>query len=166
MGQLTPPVLLGPFHLLDEFDSGLPVLDNWLKRRALKNQDAGASRTYVTTDGERVVAFYALAVGAIEQMAATGKVRRNMPEPVPVMILARLAVDLSLQGQGIGRALIRDALVRTEQAAEIAGIRAMLVHAINEEARQFYLSIGFTSSPVEAMKLMVTIQDLRTALSS
>lgn len=164
MGRLTPPALLGPHHSVEGFNSGEPTLDNWLKRRAFKNQSAGAARTYVIVEDDRVCGYYALAVGSMRHEEAIGTVRRNMPDPVPVMILARLAVDISMQGKGIGKGLVRDALVRTEQAADIAGIRAILVHALNEKVRQFYESIGFQSSPVDPMTQMILIKDLRRIL--
>jgi GNAT superfamily N-acetyltransferase len=140
------------------------VLDEWLRKRALANDQSGASRTYVVTAGGHVVAYYALAVGAVELAAAPGRVRRNMPEPIPVMILARLAVDRRHQGHGIGRGLVRDALLRTLRAAEIAGIRALLVHALDEDAARFYERCGFARSPVSRLTLMVTLQDAAAAL--
>jgi GNAT superfamily N-acetyltransferase len=158
-----------PQHLTTEhdvagFDCGLPELDDWLKRRALQNESSRASRTFVIAQGKRVVGYYALATGAVAQAVATGRVRRNMPEPVPVMVLARLAIDRSHQGSGLGSALLRDALLRTLAAAEIAGIRAVLLHAISEEAKRFYLHHGFAESPVESMTMMATLADIEKAL--
>ncbi len=163
--RLTPPEKLHAGHDLSAFDSGEPALDRWLCRRALANEDSGASRTYVVCeDAGRVVGFYALASGAVSQAVATGRTRRNMPDPVPVMVLGRLAIDSSRQGEGLGRALVRDAILRTVQAADIAGIRALLVHAKSEEARRFYERCGFTPSPIDPMTLMVTIRDAVRAL--
>ena len=142
----------------------MPALDDWLRKRALANEASGASRTYVVCDAGRVVGYYALASGGVTLSAAPGRVRRNMPDPLPVMILARLAVDRSWQGRSLGRSLLRDAVLRTLQAAEIAGIRAILVHAISEEAKRFYERCGFAASPVDPMTLMVTIADAREAL--
>lgn len=134
------------------------------KGRALASEATGASRTYVVSSGGRVVGYYALATGGVAQARATGRVRRNMPEPVPVMVLGRLAVDRAYRGRGIGRSLLRDAILRTLQAAEIAGIRAILVHATSEEAKRFYESCGFPVSPVDSMTLMVTVADAQKAL--
>jgi len=157
--KLRQPEKLNSFHRIESFDSGNNLLDDWLKRRALKNELDGASRTYVLCSGEVVIAYYCLANGAVTQAAATGRVRRNMPEPIPVIVIGRLAVDRNWQGQGLGRALLRDAILRTLQAAEIAGIRAILVHAISEEAKQFYEKCGFTASPIDPMTLMVKVND-------
>ena len=133
----------------DGFDSGNPVLDNWLAAEAIRNEAAGASRTYVVREAGRIVAYYSLATGGVERASAPGGVRRNMPDPIPVMILARLAVARSHQGRGIGRALVRDALLRTVRASEIAGIRAVTVHAIDEQAAAFYARLGFKPSPMD-----------------
>lgn len=127
--------------------------------RALENEKHGASRTYVICRDKRVVGYYALATGAVSHEKAAGKIRRNMPDPVPVMVIGRLAVDGSLQGQGMGRHLLRDAVLRTLQASEIAGIRAILVHAISERAKRFYESSGFVASPGEPMTLMITVAE-------
>jgi GNAT superfamily N-acetyltransferase len=163
--KLCPPEKLNSAHRIESFNSGNSQLDDWLRRRALKNEAEGASRTYVLCAGEVVVAYY-LANGAVAQTIATGRVRRNMPDPVPVMVIGRLAVDLHWQGKGIGRALLRDAMLRTLQAAEIAGIRAILVHAISEEAKQFYEQCGFTASSLDPMTLMVNVKDARESLNS
>lgn len=161
-----PPEKLNSLHQFENFDSGNTQLDEWLKRRALKNESEGASRTYVLCVGEVVVAYYCLANGAIGQTVATGRVRRNMPEPIPVIVIGRLAVDRNWQGRGIGRALLRDAILRILQAAEIVGIRAILVHAISEDAKKFYQQCGFTVSPLEPMTLMVTVKDAIVSLGS
>jgi len=160
LGQLSPPEKLNSLHQIETFDSGNSQLDEWLKRRALKNESERASRTYVLCDRQAVIAYYCLANGAIAQTTTTGKVRRNMPDPIPVMVIGRLACDRNWQGCGIGRALLRDAILRTLQAAEIAGIRAILVHAISEDAKQFYQKCGFTVSPIDPMTLMVKVSDV------
>lgn len=154
--------LLTSGHDLPPFCSGEPDLDDWLKRRALKNQDSGASRTYVVTAGRAVVGYYSLAAGALSQESAPGRVRRNMPDPIPVMLVGRLAVDQAWQRKGLGRALLRDAILRTIQAADIAGIRAMLIHALSQDAKTFYESSGFYASAVDPMTLMLTLQEART----
>jgi GNAT superfamily N-acetyltransferase len=122
-GRIGTPEHLTADHDLGPFDSGTPALDDWLKRRALANERAGGSRTYVVCEGKRVIGYYALATGAVAQVSAPGRVRRNMPDPVPVMVLGRLAVDRAYHGRGIGQGLLRDAILRTIQAADIAGIR-------------------------------------------
>ena len=162
--DVSAPEKLRPDHDLSSFDSGTPSLDDWLRRRALRNQESGGSRTYVICAGKRVIGYYALATGAVAQAEATGRTRRNMPDPIPVMVLGRLAVDSACQGRGLGRALLRDAILRTMQAADIGGIRAMLVHAISEDARRFYERCGFQPSPVDPMTLMITMRDARHVL--
>jgi len=151
-------------HEVSAFDSGVPELDLWLKRRALQNEAYGASRTYVVCGGGRVVGYYALATGAVALQEATGKVRRNMPEPIPVMVLGRLAVDREHQGRGLGSALLKDALLRTLNAASIAGIRAVLLHAVSDDAKRFYEDAGFSPSPVDPMTMMITLADVERAL--
>jgi GNAT superfamily N-acetyltransferase len=164
VSQLRPPEKLDSSHQLENFDSGNHQLDDWLKRRAMKNESDRASRTYVLCIDQEVVAYYCLANGAVIQSTATGRVRRNMPDPIPVMVVGRLAVDRRWQGRGIGKALLRDAVFRTCQAAEIAGIRAILVHAISEEAKQFYEKCGFGASASEPMTLMIKIDDAKDSL--
>jgi GNAT superfamily N-acetyltransferase len=151
-------------HDVAAFNSGVPELDNWLKRRALQNEASGASRTYVVTAEGRVVGYYALATGAVAQHEVTGKVRRNMPEPIPIMVIGRLAVDLTYQRKGLGSGLLKDALLRTLNAASIAGIRAVLLHAISDDAKHFYERAGFSTSPVDPMTLMITLADVAKAL--
>jgi GNAT superfamily N-acetyltransferase len=159
--KIGAPEHLTPQHDLEAFDSGVAALDDWLKRHALANEQAGGSRTYVVCAGGRVIGYYALATGGVAQAAATGRVRRTMPDPVPVMVLGRLAVDQAYQGRGLGVGLLRDAILRTLQAAELGGIRAILVHAMSEEARRFYERHGFVGSPIDPMTLMITIADAK-----
>jgi GNAT superfamily N-acetyltransferase len=160
---LRPPENLRADHDLSQFECGEPSLDDWLRRRALPNEQSGASRTYVVCAGPRVVGYYALAVGAVAHAEAPGRIRRNMPDPVPVMIIGRLAVHKDHQGRQIGPGLLRDAVLRTLQAAEIAGVRAILVHAISERARKFYENCGFVPSPMDPMTLMITVVEARKA---
>ena len=162
--NLSAPAPLADHHQLGAFNSGIPALDDWLKRRARANQVSGAARSYVVCADEIVVGYYALASGAVNAEAAPGRFRRNMPEPIPVAVLGRLAVDRAYHGQGVGRALFRDSALRVMQAAEAIGIRGMLVHAISDEAKAFYLALGFSESPLEPMTLMVTLADLRDSL--
>ena len=161
---ITSPELLTEQHVLTGFQSGEATLDEWLARRALKNQMLGASRTYIVTDSQRVIGYYALAAGSVLAQAAPGMIRRNMPDPIPVMVLGRLAIDHHWQGQGIGKALLRDAIFRTLQAAEIAGIRAILVHALHEQAAVFYRNAGFVPSPIHEHTLMLLLKDAKTVL--
>jgi GNAT superfamily N-acetyltransferase len=163
---LTSPSPLAEHHDLAEFDSGVLELDDWLRRRARANQAGGASRTYVVCEGSRVVAYYALASGAVRTPEAPGRFKRNMPDPIPVAVLGRLAIDLSHQGRGIGRALVRDAGLRLLNAAEILGIRGVLVHAISDDARAFYEAVGFLQSPSDPMMLMIGLKDLSNALTA
>ena len=145
-------------HLLDDFSCGEGSLDQWLKRRALANQTAGASRTFVVTDSaDRVFGCYAMAAGAVSHQDATSSVRRNMPDPIPVMVLARLAVDRRAQGIQVGAALLQDAVQRAVVVSQNAGVRAMLVHALHEQAKQFYLYYGFQESPVHPLTLMLRL---------
>jgi GNAT superfamily N-acetyltransferase len=153
------PDKLSAVHDVSGFNSGEPVLDDWLRRRALQNEESGASRTYVVCRDRRVIGYYSLAVGAVAHTQTPGRMRRNMPDPVPAMILGRLAVDHEYQGTGIGTGLLRDAVLRTIQAAEIAGIRAILVHAISESAKRFYEKHGFTTSPVDHMTVMISVAE-------
>ena len=163
--EITAPEHLTAAHDVSAFDSGVPDLDGWLRKRALANEETGASRNYVVCAGGRVVGYYALATGGVAQVQAPGRVRRNMPDPVPVMILARLAVDRGWRGRNLGASLLRDAVVRTLQAAEIGGIRAILVDAISEDAKRFYERHGFRVSPLDPMILMITVADAKKALS-
>lgn len=160
--KLLPPQPLTAEHQLEVFSCGESTLDEWLRRRALINQTSGASRTFVVTDeAQQVLAYYALAAGTVSHQESPGSIRRNMPDPVPVMVLARLAVDQRLQGQQIGGALLKDALQRAVAVAQNIGVRALLVHALNERARQFYTHYGFVSSSVNPMTLMLPLYGRR-----
>lgn len=161
---VSAPEPLAARHDTAAFSSGVETLDTWLKRRAMKNQATGASRTFVVCEGSRVVAYYALASSAITVDEAPGRFRRNMPDPIPVVVLGRLAVDRSMHGQGLGRALMRDAALRVIQAADSIGIRGMITHALSPEAKAFYEQVGFESSPLDPMTLMVTLNDLKASL--
>ena len=159
--SLAAPEPLAAQHDTSAFTCGVESLDHWLKQRALRNQTSGASRTFVVSEGNRVLAYYALASSAVAADVATGRLRRNMPDPIPVVVLGRLAIDRSLQGSGIGRALVRDACLRVIAAADAIGIRGMIVHALSENAKAFYERVGFDPSPLDPMTLMATIADLR-----
>ena len=161
---LSAPEPLGSRHRLADFNSGVAALDDWLRRRAIANQASGASRVFVACEAQRVAGDHALASGAVAIAAAPGRFRRNMPEPIPVAMLGRLAVDRAWQGRGVGRALFRDGATRVLHAADTLGIRGILVHAISEQARTFYLALGFEPSPLDPMTLMVTLADVRKSL--
>lgn len=162
---ISPPERLTAAHDIGAFDSGTPDLDNWLKRRALANEALGVSRTYVVTAGRRVVAFYALASGAVAHKDVSAKTRRNMPDPIPVMILARVAVDAGYQKRGLGSALLKDALLRTIAAAQIVGIRAVLLHAMSDDAKRFYERAGFHACPIDPMTMMIALADVEKNLT-
>jgi predicted N-acetyltransferase YhbS len=163
--MLSAPEPLAPHHKTDEFSCGERPLDDWLKRRALANQTSGASRTFVACESGLVVAYYALASSAVAVATAPGKFRRNMPDPIPVVVLGRLAVAQSHHGKGIGRALFQDAARRVIHAADAIGIRGLIVHALSESAASFYVRLGFDPSPLSPMTLMVTLADLRASLA-
>lgn len=160
---LQAPVPLDRGHDLSSFSSGVPASDDWVKRRALANQDSGATRTFVAYQDAKVVAYYALASGGVIASHVPGRSWRNMPDPIPVAILARLAIDTSCQRQGFGRALVQDAAGRVMNAAGSLGIRGILVHAISDQARSFYTALGFNPSPLDPMTLVISLADLRKA---
>lgn len=151
-------------HDVALFDSGVQPLDDWLRRRALPNEVAGASRTLVSSFGGRVGGYYSLAAGSVTHGIATSKARRNMPDPVPAVLLGRLAVDRSWQGRGLGGDLLQDAVLRTAAAADAIGVRVLIVHALSEGAKSFYERFGFRASPIEPLTLMITIEELRRML--
>jgi GNAT superfamily N-acetyltransferase len=156
--NLSAPELLADGHDLVPFQSGTDSLDEWLRRRARANQVSGASRTYVVCSVDQVIGYYCLSSGALAASAAPGAIRRNMPDPIPMAILGRLAIDQRWQGKGLGSALLQDAVLRTAQAAHILGIRGILVHAISDEARAFYERYGFTGSPANPMTLVLSLK--------
>jgi len=156
--MLSSPVLLSAEHRLDDFACGVGGLDDWLKRRARTNQLSGASRTYVVAEGSKVVGYYCLASGALALSDAPALVRRNMPDPVPVAILGRLAIHQAWQGRGMGVALLQDAVLRTLHASDILGIRGLLVHALSGEAKAFYEHHGFVASPTQPMALILSLK--------
>lgn len=160
--HLNGPVPLGAGHRMEEFDCGEPVLNEWLQRRALANQLTGASRTFVVADQDGFIyGYYAMAAGAVAHQMATSPVRRNMPDPVPVMVLARLAVDRRAQGIKLGASLLQDAVKRSVGVAQNAGVRALLVHALNEDAKKFYKHYGFQVSPQHPMTLMLRLNSVK-----
>jgi len=171
MSRLSAPEPLGDQHQLEHFRCGDDQLDRWLRHRALANQRSGATRTVVVCrqhpEADRpqeVVGFVALASGGVEAQLTPGRFRRNMPDPIPVVILARLAVDRSVQGRGLARALVADACRRVLLASEQIGVRGLLVQAASVEARNLYLHLGFDPSPLDPMVLMLRLVDLKAAL--
>ena len=145
-------------HGVAAFDSGVASLDDWLRRRALANQVSGASRIYVVaTPEDRVVGYYALASGALAHADAPGRIKRNMPDPVPMAVIGRLAIDRSMQGRGLGVALLQDAVLRVRQAASIMGIRGVLAHAISDDARAFYEHHGFIASATNPFTMILSV---------
>jgi GNAT superfamily N-acetyltransferase len=156
--RVGSPQPLSDQHDSSGFECGEPVLDDWLRRRALANQSSGASRTFVVVDDHQtVLGYYALAAGAVAQQHATGAVRRNMPDPIPVIVLARLAIDRRAQGRQLGGALLKDAVMRALAVSENAGVRALLVHALSDAAKAFYEHYGFVASPVHPLTLMLRL---------
>ncbi len=155
--MIRAPELLTVAHPVAGFTCGDTSLDLWLKQRALRNQVSGASRVYVVCDDLRVVGYYALATGGLVAAEATGAIRRNMPNPIPAMVLGRLAVDVEWQGRGLGADLLRDAVLRTARVAGEVGVRVLLVHALNDRAARFYLRHGFVVSPLRPQLLMLKI---------
>jgi GNAT superfamily N-acetyltransferase len=157
--SLTAPAPLNDGHRLDDFQCSAPELTRWLLERAHQNQLSGASRCFVVCDGQRhVVGYYALAAGVVAHEDAPGRIRRNMPNPVPVIVLGRLAVHVDWAGQGVGKGLLKDAVQRTLQACEQVGARALLCHAIDEAAKAFYLKHGFIASPIHDMTVMLPLR--------
>lgn len=160
---LSAPQPLAATHRLDGFTCGETSLDDWLKRRAMANQLSGASRTFVVTDqAGRVHGYYAMAAGAVSHQTTTSAVRRNMPDPVPVIILARLAVDHRAQGLRLGGALLQDAVHRAVAVSQNAGVRALIVHALHDRAKAFYEHYGFQASPLHPMTLMLRLNTVKS----
>jgi GNAT superfamily N-acetyltransferase len=155
-------VKLDRFHLVDGFDCGREPLNRFLIRFALQNQQAGASQTYLALADEQIAGFYTLAVGQVEYKDAPPRLTKGLAHyPVPIMLLARLATAIAWQGKGLGAGLLKDAMLRTLQAAEIAGIRAFAVHAKDDQARAFYEHFDFVPSPADPYHLFRLLKDLR-----
>lgn len=162
MPTLKSPSPLTEGFRLDDFNCGEPILNDWLKHRALKNQASGASRTFILcTEDQQVVGYYALSAGSISHESAPTRFKRNMPDPIPVAVLGRLAVDLEWQGKGLGQDLLADAIKRISIASDQLGIRAIVVHALHEKAKNFYTSRGFRQSPTDALDLLITLDEAR-----
>lgn len=164
--KLARPVVLKPSHDVSAFDCGRSEIDGWLRERALKATESDTARTFVVCRGaRRVVGYHALAAGAVAHAGAAGALRRNSPDPVPVIVLARLGVDRSEQGRGLGQDLLADAMRRALQAAKIIGARALVVHALDAGAARFYEARGFRRLSAESEgALFVTMKELREGL--
>jgi GNAT superfamily N-acetyltransferase len=160
------PVLLGAGHIVEDFDCGNDVLNEWLRTKARHNQREGGSRTWVVLDGRRVVAFYASSTAVLLRSHATKRAARNQPDPLPAVLLGRLAVDTKHQGHGLAAALLKHFLLKSLEIAELTGVRLLLVHAKNDTAKRFYLRYGFEPSPVDDMTLMLLIKDVRLSSSA
>jgi GNAT superfamily N-acetyltransferase len=164
-GKLSKPATLKLGHVLSDFDCGRDEVSSWLKTRARKAAENDTARTYVVCRGpKKVVGYYALAAGAVSQTEAPGALRRNTPEPIPVIILALLGVDRSEQGKGIGKDLLADAMRRAIQAAKIIGARALLIHALDGNAANFYIEHGFQAFDEKAETLYLAMKTIRDAL--
>ncbi|MES2141424.1 MAG: GNAT family N-acetyltransferase [Pseudomonadota bacterium] len=164
MLNLSTPLLLSVDHELEHFNSGKLSLDDWLKKRALKNQASGASRCFVLYNDKKVIGYYNLSAGAISH-ESTPKTIRNMPDPLPVLLLGRLAIDRNYHNKGLGSALLRDAMLRAVSVAGDAGVFTILVHALSEHAKRYYMSRGFIESPLQAMTLFMTLKTLYPILA-
>lgn len=163
MSFLQDPRPVQPGDDFADFYSGKDDLDRWVKTRALKNEGK-ATRTYVIYSNDKLAGFYSLAVGSVIRELVPGSIRRNMPDPIPVMLLARLAVDVNFQGYGIGRGLLQDAFLRTLQVASLAGVRAVMVNAVDDNAANFYQHCGFLASPINRLLLLLPLQDIQAQL--
>lgn len=161
---IAAPGALAPDHDCSAFDCGHPELADWLRRRARANEDAQGSRCFVVREGKRVIGYYALAAGSVQRAHAQGTVRRNMPDPIPAIVLGRLAIDLQWQGQGMGADLLRDAVLRALRASREIGARVLLCHAIDAQAKTFYLRHGFVESTFDPLTLMLDLKKVEAEL--
>ncbi len=163
--MITSPAPLNGDHVTAGFHSGEASLDNWLRHRALKNQLSSSSRTHVVCNNERIIGFYTLAAGSVERSEVPKNIARNAPDPIPVIILARLAVDEDFSGLGTGAGLLRDALLRALAVAGEVGAKAVLTHALSRQAANFYMKYGFISSPIDDMTLMLPMKYIQAHLA-
>jgi predicted N-acetyltransferase YhbS len=164
--SLSAPVPLAEHHELDEFNCSEPSLSDWLKARARDNSKSGASNVFVCCEGNKVLAYYSLSASSVLHTEVPGKVKRNMPTPIPVVLLGRLAVDASLEGKGVGQSLFKDAAHRINQAADQIGVAAIIVHPISDKARAFWLKRGFADCPGEKKMMVVTMKDIRAVIGT
>lgn len=160
--SLRSPEALGSQHRLEGFDCGKPALNDWLLRHARQAQASGSAKTFIVADDDRVAGYYRLTVGQVDTLDAPERVRKGMGQyPVPVVILARLAVSTQDQGRGIGAGMLQDAIRRTLLIAEQAGIRALLTHPVDEAAARFYIRFGFVASPLREQQQLLLLKDAR-----
>jgi GNAT superfamily N-acetyltransferase len=167
--RFADPERLSSDHVLSGFDCGVGSLNVWLERHARTASGVGSAKTYVITDQEqdRVVGYHALTLATVEHADASSRAKKGMPKyPIPAMLLARLAVDESVKGRGLGAFLLRDAMVRTVAVSQEAGLRLLLAHALNEQARTFYVKFGFEPSPTDPMNLQIIVKDIEASLAS
>jgi GNAT superfamily N-acetyltransferase len=160
VSDLVGPELLADQHVIDSFDCGDEPLDEWLARRARRNQIEGASRTWVITDDTDVIAYYASSTAVVLRSESTKRAARNQPDPLPALLLSRLAVDQRWQGHGLGAALLKHFILKAVEVAQITGVRVLLVHAKNPEAAAFYTRYGFEPSPIDDLTLMLLMKDV------
>lgn len=166
MQDLSAPCPISSVHQLEHFDCGIPSLNDWLKKKAIKNQASGNSRCFVTCDRDQVMGYYTLSAGAIGRESLPKSLQRNTPTAIPVALLGRLAIHHTLHNKGIGSALLRDAMFRILNISGQMGIYVILIHALTEQAKQFYLSRGFIQSPIQNMTLMMTVDTLRECIGA
>lgn len=166
MGKIKylPPQRISSEHMIENFDCGEISLNDWLKKRAIKNDLTDASRTYVVCCKNVVVAYYSLHLGCIQHFEAVSKIKRNMPDPIPAIVMGRLAVDVNHQGKGLAKALVKDIFLRAIQVSDLAGTKAVLVKALNDEVTAFYQSFGFVQSKGDPHLLMKAIAEVRVSL--
>jgi predicted N-acetyltransferase YhbS len=155
------PELLRHEHTIEGFDCGDESLDRWLVEKALHNQSEGGSRTWAVTDGARVVAYYASSTAVVLHAGATGRARRNQPDPLPALLLGRLAVDVKHRGERLGEALLKHFIVKSLEVAQITGVRVLLVHAKDQTAASFYRRCNFEPSPIDDLTMMLVVKDIR-----
>jgi GNAT superfamily N-acetyltransferase len=164
--ELSAPRARAPEYTVDEFKCGIDPLDDWLKRQDRHNEAEDGSRTFIVCADQSVVGYYSLAASSLLPGLATGRVRRNVPNPVPVVLIGRLAIDRGWQGKGLGGDLLRDATLRVLAAGDAIGVRGMLVSAISPEAGAFYERYGFKPSPIDPMTLMITLAEAKRAFAA
>jgi GNAT superfamily N-acetyltransferase len=163
--SLTPPIPLTSSHAVDDFDCGVSSLNEWLDKRAWKNQAIGVSRTFVVANGEIVIGYYCLSSAAIDRVALPKARQRNMPDPIPAILIGRLAVDVRYQGQQIGLSLLQDAIYRIVRTSQIIGVAYILVHALDDVAKRFYEKNGFTAIPEQPLTLFLPVATATRSIS-
>jgi GNAT superfamily N-acetyltransferase len=161
LGQITAPAGLTKDHDISQFDCGNDSLNGWLENKVLSNDTRDASRCFVICDNNKVIGYYAFATGAVDRSEAPSKTRRNMPNPIPVLVLGRLAIDSNHQGQRLGSHLLKDCMLRAIAVSEHVAFKALLVYAISEDAKRFYENFGFKESPIDPMTLLLSLSDIR-----